>query len=292
MKNKKSPFLTVFRRAPFQSLTAFLVTFFSLFLGYIFFFVAAGSSQILHYFETRPQINAYFKADYIPTPEEITVAKTALEQTHKTLSVNYVTKDQALEIYKNLNSSDPLLLEAVTASMLPASIEVQAISPKDLKDLAAYLKSLPNIEEVSYAEDLVSSLETWTNSVRLVGLILVGVLLIISLMVMILIIGLKISSKKSDIVTQQLLGAHRGFIVLPYVREGFIYGLSAAVAAWLVAYLLLLYSTPFLVKFLAGLPVLPVPWIFLLSTFAGGVALGSAMGSLAGLLAVQRFLRS
>ena len=280
------------RRAPFQSLTAFLVTFLSLFLGYIFFFVAVGSSQILRFFETRPQVNAYFKADYVPSAEDIATAEANLKSSGKTLSVTFVTKEQALEIYKKLNSSDPLLLEAVTSTMLPASLEVTAISPKELKNLAELLKGIPNIEEVSYAEDVVSSLETWVNSVRLVGAILVGSLLIISFLVMVLIIGLKISAKKSDIQTQQLLGANAGFIITPFVKEGLIYGLISAISAWLLSCLLLLYSTPFLVRFLAGLPVLPVSWIFLLASLGGGVILGGGIGASAGLIASRRFLKS
>lgn len=281
-----------FRRAPFQSLVAFSVTFFSLFLGYVFFFVAAGSSQILHFFETRPQVNAYFEAVYTPNQQDLASAEAILRATDKTLSITYVTKDQALEIYKQLNSSDPLLLEAVTSSMLPASIEVTALTPKDLKALSLVLKSLPHIEEVSYAADVVNSLETWVNSVRLVGIVLVSALLFISLLVMVLIIGLKISAKKSDIKTEQLLGAHTGFIVTPFVREGFIYGLISAILAWISACLILLYSTPFLVKFLAGLPVLPVSWIFLLASLGGGIVLGGSIGAAAGLIASHRFLKS
>jgi len=292
MSKRHSSIITIIRRSPFQSLTAFLVTFFSLFLGYIFFFVAVGSSQILRFFETRPQVNAYFKADYIPSSEEVASAESQLKATNKTLSVTYVTKDQALQIYKDLNSSDPLLLEAVTASMLPASIEVTALTPKDLKTLSDLLKTIPNIEEVSYAADVVDSLETWVSSVRIVGVILVGVLLFISFLVMVLIIGLKISAKKSDIQTEQLLGAHIGFIISPFLREGFMYGLLSAICAWMLACTILLYSTPFLVKFLAGLPVLPVSWIFLLTSLVGGMVLGGGIGSLAGLIASRRFLKS
>lgn len=280
------------KRAPFQSLTAFFVTFLSLFLGYVFFFVAAGSSQILRFFETRPQVNAYYKSDHIPSAEEIASAEAQLKLTGKILAISYVDKEKALEIYRQLNAADPLSLESVDSSMLPASIEVQATSPKDLKQIAEILKTVPNIDEVSYAEDVISSLETWTNSVRLIGIVLVGVLLLVSFMVMVLIIGLKISAKKSDIKTQQLLGAGKGFILAPFVREGLLYGSFSAAAAWMFSYLLLLYSTPFLVKFLAGLPVLPVSPIFLLATLTGGVVLGAAIGVLAGILAVHRFLKS
>ncbi len=281
-----------FKRTPFQALVAFLVTFFSLFLGYIFFYVAVGSGQILHYFETRPQVNAYFQANYVPNQELIATAEAQLKATGITRSVTYVTKDQALEIYKKLNSSDPLLLEAVTADMLPASLEVTGKTPKDLKALAEILKSIPNIEEVSYAEDVVSSLETWVSSVRLVGAVLVGTLLLISFLVMVMIIGLKISAKKSDIQTQQLLGANAGFIIIPFVKEGFTYGSLSAVSAWGLSCLLLLYSTPFLVKFLTGLPVLPISWLFMLASLLGGVIMGGGIGALAGLFAARRFLKS
>ena len=93
--------------------------------------------------------------------------KANLQATNLVSEVKYISKEEALKLYKDLNKSDPLLLEAVTANMLPASIEVSAKNPADLKPIADLLKTQPDIEDVRFAEDIVSRLAVWTRSMRL-----------------------------------------------------------------------------------------------------------------------------
>src|SRR3989304_1705335 len=93
------------RRAPYQTLAAVSIMTMTLFLAGTFIMTAAGSQAVLRYFESRPQINAYFKTEYVPASEEITAAKSQLEQTGLTASFKYISKDEALGIYKDLNQS-------------------------------------------------------------------------------------------------------------------------------------------------------------------------------------------
>ncbi len=280
------------RRSPYQALAAISIMTMTLFLGSIFFLVAAGSQSVLKYFETRPQVNAFFKSDVVPTTQAVDLIKSKLETTGLVESVRYVSKEEALQIYKDLNKSDPLLLEAVTANMLPASIEVSAKNPSDLKTIAEALKTEPDVEDVRFAEDIVNQLAVWTNSVRLIGFSLVGAHIFITFIIILLIIGIKVSNRRDEIVLYQLLGATGGYISAPFVWEGILYGLTGAVIAWGVSYLILLYSTPFLIRFLTGIPILPVPVGFMLTVLGGELLLGAVIGGLGGLLAVRRFLKA
>src|SRR3989338_6170940 len=247
MNNHFNTAMTRIRRAPYQASAAILIMTMSLFLGSVFFLLAAGSQAVLKYFETRPQINAFFKSDYIPTPSQVDLIKTQLEGTGKTDSVKYMSKEDALRIYKDLNQSDPLLLEAVTAGMLPASIEVSAKDPSDLKLLAQQLKTQDGIDDVRFAEDIVISLTRWTSSVRIIGAALVGAHVFITFIIIMLIIGIKVASRRDEIGLLQLVGATAGYISAPFFWEGIIYGVVGAFLAWGTTYLILLYSMGFLV---------------------------------------------
>jgi cell division transport system permease protein len=280
------------RRAPYQTLAAISIMTMTLFLASVFFILAAGSQAILNYFETRPQVNAYFRQDYLPTSQEIASITASLQNSGKTASVVYVSKDDALKSYKDLNKSDPLLLEAVTANMLPASIEVSAKNPEDLKPLAEILKKTPNIDDVRFAEDIVSSLTKWTSSVRVIGASLVGANIFVTFIIILLIIGIKVSNRRDEILLFQLVGATRSFIYAPFIWEGIIYGVAGAIVAWGASFILLLYSTPFLVSFLSGIPLLPPPAAFIISLLGGEILLGILVGGLGGFFAVRRFLKS
>ncbi|KKU03450.1 MAG: Cell division protein [Candidatus Amesbacteria bacterium GW2011_GWB1_47_26] len=279
------------RRSPYQALAAVSIMTMSLFLGSVFFLLAAGSQAVLTYFETRPQVNAFFKSDLVPTPQAVDLIKTNLQATNLVADVKYISKEEALKLYKELNKSDPLLLEAVTANMLPASIEVSAKNPADLKPIAELLKVQPDIDDVRFAEDIVSQLAKWTSSVRLIGFSLVGSHLIITFIIILLIISIKVANRRDEIVLHELLGATSGYISTPFVWEGIIYGVTGAFIAWGVSYLILLYSTPFLAGFLAGIPILPVSLWFMFSLLGGELLLGAVIGAVGGFLAVRRFLK-
>ena len=279
------------RRSPYQALAAVSIMTMTLFLGSIFFLIAAGSQAILTYFETRLQVNAFFKSDLVPTPPAVDLIKTNLLATGLVADVKYVSKEDALKLYKDLNKSDPLLLEAVTANMLPASIEVSAKNPADLKTIADFLTTQADIDDVRFAKDIVNELATWTSSVRLIGFSLVGSHLVITFIIILLIIGIKVANRRDEIVLHELLGATSGYISTPFVWEGIIYGVTGAFIAWGVSYLILLYSTPFLAGFLAGIPILPVSLWFMFSLLGGELLLGAVIGAVGGFLAVRRFLK-
>jgi cell division transport system permease protein len=279
-------------RAPYQTLAAVSIMTMTLFLASIFFLLAAGSQAILRYFETRPQVNAYFSADYLPQVQEINQIKAKVESTGLVSQFKYVTKEDALKLYRELNKSDPLLLEAVTAQMLPASLEISAKSPQDLKVLADTVKKEKGIEDVRFAEDIVTSLTQWTNSVRIIGGSFVGAHIFITLIIILLIIGIKVANRRDEIQLLQLVGATTAYISAPFIWEGVIYGLFGGVIAWSVSYLLLLSSMNFLNSFLSGIPILPVSVIFMLQLLGGELVIGALVGSLGGIMATRRFLKS
>lgn len=284
--------LSRIRRSPYQTLAAVSIMTMTLFLASVFTLVAAGSQAVLKYFETRPQINAYFKADYVPTSQEVDRLTTQLTATGLVDSVTYVSKDDALKIYKQNNQSDPLLLEAVTAQMLPASLEVSAKDPKDLKVLAAALSKESHLDDVRFAEDIVANLTKWTKSVRLIGVALVGSHVLITFIVILLIIGIKISYRRDEISILELVGATSGYISAPFVWEGILYGIFGAICAWGTTYIVLLYSMPFLVSFLSGIPILPPPIMFMLELLGAETLLGMFVGGLGGFIAVRRYLKA
>lgn len=278
------------KRAPFQALAAILITSLTFFIIGSFVVLAAGSEAVLRFLETRPQVTAFLKDDI--KPQQIELLKTKLEATGKVKKTKYVSKEEALAIYRQENKDNPLLLEMVTAKILPASLEISATSLSFLPELAKILKDDSIVEEVLFQEDVVSTLSSWIGSLRKAGVFLIAFLSLISVITVLIVIGMKISSRKEEIEILGLLGATKWYIRLPFIIEGIIYGIASAVISWGAAYLLLLYSTPFLVSFLAGIPLFPVPVIFMLEILGGLLVLGVVVGGIGSFFAVRHFLKS
>lgn len=277
------------KRSPFQSLAAILIMTMTFFIIAVLAMIAAGSEAVLRYLETRPQVTAFLKDEI--KPQEIELLKTELEATGKVKKIKYISKEEALAIYKKEIKDNPLLLEMVTAKILPASLEVSATSLSFLPEIAKMLKDNPNVEEVLFQEDVVSVLSSWTDSLRKAGAYLILFLTLVSLLTVIIVIGMKVSLKKEEIEILNLVGVDRWYIRLPFVIEGVIYGIASAFIAWGASYILLLYSTPFLVSFLAGIPIFPIPWQFLMGTLGGLLGLGILVGGIGSFFAVKRFLK-
>ncbi len=277
------------RRSPYQALAAIAVMILTFFVAAIFIFIASGSEAILHWFETRPQVTGFFKDEVTMT--QVDSLKERLNQTGKIAEIKYVSKEEALAIYQEQNKDDPLLLEMVTANILPASLEVSTNDLPALGEVAQIMKDSSEIDEVIFHEDIVSSLSDWTAAIRKIGLGLIIALSIFSLTIILVIIGMKIALRRKAIEILRLIGASSWYIRLPFLFEGMFYGVVGALIAWLIAVILLLYSTPFLVSFLAGIPLLPVPPVFLALVLAVLATGGLAIGFLGSLIALRRYLR-
>src|SRR3990167_1981684 len=137
--NSLTTALTNIRRSPYQSLAAILLLSLTFFVGYALSFFILGSEQVLRYFETRPQVIAFFElntqADTINQ-----LAQTLRTQTYVT-NVTLITQEEALKNYQSANRDDPLLLELVTAQILPASLEVSGQTIEDLQKIKDFLQN-------------------------------------------------------------------------------------------------------------------------------------------------------
>lgn len=288
MKSLVNALVTI-RRSPYQSLAAILLLSVTFFVGYGLSLFALGSEQVLRYFESRPQVIAFFEVD---TPaEEISQTYSLMEEKPYVTETVLVSKEEALAIYQEQNREDPLLLELVTASILPASLEVSGATLDDLNKIKQDLEAVTSIEEVVLQEDVLAALAIWTTSIRIVGLASVSILAFTSLLILIIIIGMKVVTKRPAILIMRIIGASRWFIRSPFIFEGIIYGLLSSTIGWGASYATLLYLTPWLNAFLGPIELFPIsPFVFIVQ-YALGSSLGIFLGAVAGSIAVSRVMR-
>lgn len=279
------------RRSPYQAAAAVMIMTLTMFVALTFFLLSLGSDRLLSYLEQRPQVIAFFN-DSVVKKSDVAPVVSELEKTGKTASIKFVSKDQALEIYRDRNKDDPLLLELVTASTLPTSLEVSAKSVSDLPALFKILNKAPNLEEISYQKDVVNTLISVLDKVRKFGVILVSFLILTSLFTILTIIGMKIALRKDEIEIERLVGASKWYIRMPFLLEGIFYGVFGALLSWGIVYALLVASTPELTPYLTGLSLLPVSKVLMLQILGGVVAVGALVGVFGSFLAVWRYLKN
>ncbi len=283
--------LASIRRSPYQALVAILtmtVTFAVLYSLTLFF---TGTQIVLRHYESKPQIIAFFQID--ATDEQISTAEKSMQDKPYVSEVNVTTKDEALEIYSQEFRESPLLLELVTADILPASIEVSSTELQDLGQVKTDLDGLAGIENVQYQESVIDTLRTWTGTTRLIGVIAGAVFIILSFLVIMVIIGMRVSMQKRTIGIMRLLGASKWYVKRPFMYEGMIYGFLGALVGWGVSFAGLLYITPWAQSFLGSeVSIFPIPLEFHAMLLGAGLLVGLFLGSFAGLVAAGRLIRN
>lgn len=279
------------RRTPYQAMAASMVMFLTFLTLSIFLILAFGSQQILKFYESKPQAIAFFKDG--TTDTDVNAIKNALTKTDKITSFKYVSKEEALQIYKQRNKGNPMLLELVTANILPSSLEISTKSPEDLKFIAEIVKKEPVVEEVVFPEDVVASLTQATNLIRMIGIGVVGFLIAFSTLIIVMIIGFKIRLKRDEIETVKLLGATNWFIRMPFLLEGIIYACTGAILGYIVSFLVFWYFEPILRANLgeAIQNILPLPIVFIGELLAIEILVAILVGGLGSAVAVRRYLR-
>ena len=277
------------RRSPYQALAAVLIMMLTFLTISFFTFLLSGSSRVINFFESKPQVTAFFKNE--TKQSDINALEVRVKSTGKISSVRFVSKQEALKIYKQQNKDDLLLLDLVTADILPASLEISTYKISDLSGISEMLKKSPIVSEVIFQKDIVSTLVSWTSAMRKIGIGLIIVLSLVSTFIMITIIGIRISQRKEDIEIMRLIGASNSYIRWPFLFEGMFYAVVGAIIGCIIASLALWYSTPFLSSFLKGIPILPVSLIFLLGILLAELIFAIILGFLSSFLAVLRYLR-
>ena len=208
--NQVNKTIKLLRRSPYQALAAALAMSLTFFITSVFIILVIGGQIILNYIEQRPQVIAFFKDD--TTDGQINEIIQQINNTDLTTNVKYVTKEEALAIYRERNKDDPLLLESVSADFLPASIDISVKKASDIENITKLVKERKEIDKVITPENLVEQLVKWTKTIRFGGIIFVSSLLSISFLIVIMVIGMRIAIRRDEISIMSLVGATKWFI--------------------------------------------------------------------------------
>lgn len=277
------------RRTPYQAIAASMVMFLTFFALLVFVLLAAGSQKTLLYFESRPQVIAFFKDG--TTSQDINALDDALRRDPRVASTKFISKEDALKKYQADNKDEPFLLELVSASILPASLEISTRTPSELTPISEILTKEPAIEQVFIPKDVIERLTSITKIIRIVGGATVGFLLLFATLVILMIIGFKIRLKRNEIEIMRLIGASPSFIRNPFILEGMFYGVVGASFAWVAVYGLLWYFTPFLKDYFKDVALLPVNPLFMLELLGIIFLIACFVGVLGSYGAVRRYLK-
>jgi len=245
-----------------------------------FSLIALNLTSFLKIWEDKIEVIAYLKKGTTPYEVEGLLKKTRLLKGVE--AVKYVSTADAMAFMEMKLGSQRNLLEGIQTTVLPASFIIQL--RKDyrnstrIKEVVSGLRRFSQIEEVQYGQEWVETFSVLVHIIRLTQWIL-GVLLVAAMTFIISnTLQLTISSRREEIEIMHLVGASPSFIQVPFYMEGLVQGLLGAGLAMASLFFLyevfLLYITPSVKEWLAGIPIFFLPLKTVVWFLSGGMVLG------------------
>ena len=225
--------------------------------------------------------------------EEVTVNDAKLlcrDLYHRPYSKNidYISREQALKEQTAAMGSDPS--EFLGTNPFSATLELQLKSDyanrDSLKWIAEELKKNPKVADVAYQVDLMDKVNSNLTKVNILLLVIAGLLTFISFSLINNTVRLSVYSRRFLIHTMKLVGASWGFIRRPFMRNGLLVGILAAIIAIIVlggCVYGLYYYEPNMVNI--------ITWVELAITAGAVFLFGILITSISSYISVNKFLK-
>jgi cell division transport system permease protein len=198
------------------------------------------SQTAIRVLEEQVQVTAYFKDD-VPEAKIFEYQK-KFEGDLRISDVSYVSKEDAFKIFVDINKDEPVLLESISASILPASLEIKAKDIGDLSLIASEVEAMDGVEEVKYFKDVVERFKYWSTVASLIGFVLMAIFLVISYSIILVTFRTTINSKGPEYEILKLVGASDSYVKSPLIYQGVFFGGVSALIAGLVITLTSLFT--------------------------------------------------
>ena len=294
--------LISFVRNGFVSLTAVLIMTITLFVVAFLMISGAALDATLKQLTEKVDVTVYFTTE--ATEGEITSMKTAIEALPEVAVVTYISREEALAVFRERHKGDQLTLQALDelgGNPLGASLEIRAKQTSQYESIATFLEAqqksggtAASIDKVNFFQNK-TAIDRLTNIIetsRRIGIAVALVLGISTILIAFNTIRLAIYTARDEIGVMNIVGAGHWYVRGPFMVAGILYGLVSGLIVLLLLYPLTLWLGPGSERFFGSFNVFTYfieafPALFLII-----VASGIGLGALSSYLAVRRYLHT
>ncbi len=255
------------------------------------------SQKIVSIIQEKVDVTAYFKAD--SSEEEILNVEKNLKALPEVKDVAYTSQDQALNDFKTKHAGDALIQESLSQldfNPLQPSLNIKANDSSQYASIVQFLegnKFRSLIDKINYYENeqVINRVEGISKGVQNWGFVATFVLALVAVLVTFNTIRLTIYNQRQEIEIMRLVGGSNWHIKAPFLVEGALYGVFAALITTI-----LFYPAVYLVSPKVGVLM---PGVALFSYFVSNILqylsivfmAGILLGVVSSFVAIRRFLK-
>lgn len=261
----------------------------SLFIFGMFLMMVMNMNKLAENMESQVQINVYL-LDKVDREQARDIEKD-LKEIEGVESVGFVTKDEAMERFKDRLGDQKTLLDALDeTNPLPDSFEVTVTNPDLVKTAAEKMEKLDGVECAKYGQDVMEHLFEITRLLRIFGFTLMLVLAFATLFIISNTIRLTVFARRKEIAIMKYVGATDWFIRWPFVMEGMVLGLFGSIIAAMVLRAAYTAMAEKVYDTLAFFPLIPEqPFLTYITIIV--VISGMVVGAIGSAVSIKKFLK-
>ncbi len=204
-------------------------------------------------------------------------------------TVAFTSKDQAILDLQNSMGTRSLLEDLGGKNPLPDKITIVATDASLVENIAAKVKKIEGVKNVSYGQGILEKLIAFTHWLRWIGIGVVAAFSCASLLLITLNIKTNVNHREKEIQIMRLVGASNSFIRWPFFIEGLVIGLIGAGLAILVVGFSYNWLLQYIITSLAFMPIV-ASQLFIITVLLVMLLAGMFMGALASVFSVRKFL--
>lgn len=191
--------------------------------------------------------------------DEVLALKNRIEGLGNVKSVEYISKQQALQKFRDKNQNNQQVIEALRELGKNPLSPSLIISPSDTAQAPQLVESLKRldsdiIESRNFSDNaaITKKIDYITNKINEAGLFVIIIFSLTSLLVIYNTIKVAIYTHRREIEIMRLVGASRSFIIAPFLVSAIIYSLIAILVITSIFFPFLSLLQPYLEVFFTG----------------------------------------
>ena len=223
-KNKKS------------TIASLVIMIATMFIFGLFFVISENVTNEVNSLESEQGIAVFVLRD--ATEEQTEEVGNKLRALEYVNNVSFVSKEEGMEQMKErLKTTQEVLDGYLTRNPLSDKYIVTLTDLTKKEEVKANILKLDNIKSIEASDKTIEKLMSIANMVRLVAMVIFILLLLISIFIIANTIKLTVHARRKEISIMKYVGATNGFIRFPFIVEGMIIGVSAALISIVILWL-------------------------------------------------------
>lgn len=205
----------------------------TMFIFGIFYLIGENVTEIVAQVEEQQGMQVFINPD--ATEEAITKVGEEIRKLDYINTMEYVTKEDALNEMKSwLKDSQYILDPYVENNPFKPSYLVTLTDLAKSSEVQSQILTIENVVKIQARDDTINALINIANGIRTVSAVILIFLILVSIFIIANTIKLTVHARRKEISIMKYVGATNNFIRWPFMVEGIIIGIVAALLSVLL----------------------------------------------------------